>query len=144
MRMEEEVANKPVTLVTLSSEVDAGLLRSALHENDIDCWIYNEHMSHLYVGSAFGLVDVEIKVLEEDLEKAQEILRDLNLSGGGSPPNEKLEGSDVPDFPEANVAEEAELEQRVKRRQDLHYILFVALIALIGGVMLLGVVLVIL
>ena len=58
----------------------AGLIRSALEQNDVVCYINNENVSSVrFGGIGFGAAGMMVMVPESQQEKARQIISNLGL-----------------------------------------------------------------
>ncbi len=67
---------RTVDLIRVYNDVEANLIRSLLAESGIDCLLVSHVPHSLYPFTINGLAEVRIKVLEDRLAEAQEILRE--------------------------------------------------------------------
>lgn len=89
-----------VVLETINYEHQAEIIRSQLESVGIDCMIFSQkdHVNVLFVGD---LSEIKILVKQEDLSKAQEVLKDLEL-----PDMELPEDTEVGELQEEDWDEE--------------------------------------
>ena len=74
---EEGFHNAKISLLcTVPTEVDALPIQSLLESYDIKCILQSDVTRSVYPFIVDGLAEVRILVLEKDLGKAQEILKD--------------------------------------------------------------------
>ncbi len=78
--------NKLIKIATFYNNFDAELAKLKLEENDIFCYLKNEHMAQLQ----FGIANFELMVREEDKELA---LHYLNSDDDLDKPIEELNES---------------------------------------------------
>ena len=74
---EEGFRNAKISLLcTVPTEIDALPIQSLLENYGIKCILQSDVTRSVYPFIVDGLAEVRILVLEKDLEKAQEILKD--------------------------------------------------------------------
>ena len=62
-------------LLSCSTSAEAHIIKDLLSEANIPCMLSNDNMSRLCFGLTTGFSDVDIFVIEDQLEEAQEVLR---------------------------------------------------------------------
>lgn len=67
---------KTVKLITCNDAIQAHILQGALENEGIDSVLHNENFSNLYRGFVSNIAGVDIFVVEEDYEKAIQVLKD--------------------------------------------------------------------
>ncbi len=67
---------KLVDLIRVYNDVEANMIHSLLAESGIDCLLVSHVPHSLYPFTINGLAEVRIKVLEDRLAEAQEIIRE--------------------------------------------------------------------
>lgn len=67
---------KTVKLITCDDAVKAHILQGALENEGIESMLCNENFSTLYKGTASSISGVDLLVVEEDYDKAVQVLRD--------------------------------------------------------------------
>lgn len=72
--------SKLVTLASFDNSIDAHLLRTKLESEEIPCFIFDENMVTLNPLNNITVGGVKVKVMEEDLDAARNIL-DLLYNG---------------------------------------------------------------
>ncbi|MFZ2330283.1 MAG: DUF2007 domain-containing protein [Atribacterota bacterium] len=74
---EEEFRNAKITLLcTVPTEIDALPIQSLLESYGIRCILQSDVTRSVYPFVVNGLAEVRILIIEKDLKKAQEILKD--------------------------------------------------------------------
>lgn len=67
---------KTVKLITCNDAVQAHILQGALENEGIESILHNENFSTLYKGFVNSIAGVDILVMEEDYEKAVQVLKE--------------------------------------------------------------------
>jgi len=67
--------NKLVRIATFYNQFDAEIAKLKLEENDVYCFIKNEHVAQLQ----FGLANFELYVRQQDKETALNLLNSENI-----------------------------------------------------------------
>ncbi len=67
------MSDKLIKIATYYNQFDAELAKLKLEENDIYCFLKNEHIAQLQ----FGIANFEMMVNESDKETALQILNDI-------------------------------------------------------------------
>ena len=67
---------KTVKLITCNDAMQAHILQGALENEGIESILHNENFSTLYKGFVNSIAGVDILVMEDDYEKAVQVLRD--------------------------------------------------------------------
>lgn len=67
-----------ITFKTFDNPIDAHILKAKLESEEIVCFIFDEHTIGINPLYSNALGGVKLKINEEDLEKATEIVRELN------------------------------------------------------------------
>ena len=62
--------------MTTQSEPEANIVKGILEESGIDCVLVTPMLHAIYPFTVDGLAAIQIKVLDSQLEAAQELLRD--------------------------------------------------------------------
>ena len=91
--------DRMVELTRFTKVSEAEILANLLKSEGVDCYVRDGFMNQIYNGLDLGGVKVEL--LEKDLERATEIMKDYGyLSADGSTGIHTLETIDFPDNPE--------------------------------------------
>ena len=67
---------KTVKLITCNDAMKAHILQGALENEGIDSVLHNENFSSLYKGMVSNISGVDVFVMEEDYERAVQVLKD--------------------------------------------------------------------
>lgn len=70
---------KVIVLRSFESLADATYVKDMLEQNGVESFISNEAMSQLYPFFSSSVHGIPLHILEEDLEKANNILSDLEV-----------------------------------------------------------------
>jgi len=91
--------DKMVELTRFTKVSEAEILANLLKSEGVDCYVRDGFMNQIYNGLDLGGVKVEL--LEKDLERATEIMKDFGyLSSAGSAVLQTPESADFTDDPE--------------------------------------------
>jgi len=72
------MSTKLVTLASFDNAIDAHLLRSKLENEEIPCFIFDENMITLNPLNNIIVGGIKVKVMEEDLNAAQQIVNHIS------------------------------------------------------------------
>lgn len=71
---------KLVTIAQFDNNIDAHLLKSRIEDEEILCFLNDEHMMGVYPKLSSAIGSVSIKVREEDLVRCREIIKEIEQS----------------------------------------------------------------
>ena len=66
-----------VTLKTFDNAIDVHILKNRLESEGITCFVFDEHIVSAYPLYSLSVGGIKLKVREEDVESAKEILKDI-------------------------------------------------------------------
>ena len=71
--------DKTVKLMTCENSFQANVIKGKLESEGLQCMLKNENFNFLYGGLNNSSLGVDIIVLEDDLERAQEIINEPEI-----------------------------------------------------------------
>jgi hypothetical protein len=69
---------KLVTVKTFDNSIDAHILKSKLESEGVDCYLFDEHLTHLYPIYNVTLGGIKLKINEFDTQKVIALLNEID------------------------------------------------------------------